>query len=226
MRMLIVLSLIALPVLGETATPRATDPVVVPGLFDLKNAKDPVDEKPVAEGVHADWRGVRIHFAKKENVATFRKHASKYVGRLGLKLVEVTKKEDGKETTRTVLDLGNAKCPVDPDESVDGKRFVEKNGVRIGVCCGKCERRLRRHWRFAARPLGYAWIPAVIDLRNTTCPVSGSPASTDARHAKDVEGIRVQLCCGDCAPKLAEDKEAAFRKLGVEPERLKREHRS
>ena len=208
LRILLILPFLALSLLA------APEPVVVPGHFDLKNATDPVDGKKVKKGLHNDWMGVRVHFADFKNIETLRKDAKKYVGKLGIALVEEKDKQP-------VLDLQNKKCPVQPSKDAEAKRFVEKNGVRVRVCCGKCAKRVKQHWNKVAKPLGYEWIPPVIDLRNTKCPVTGDKCYPSAPIWFDVDGIRIRVCCDHCAEEIPENKERVFRALGVDPAKLK-----
>lgn len=40
-----------------------------------------------------------------------------------------------------LVDLGNAKCPI-MKKDVNGKTFAEWNGLRVGVCCGGCVKKV------------------------------------------------------------------------------------
>ena len=208
MRVLLILPFLHLSLMA------APEPVVVPGQFDLKNATDPVSGKKVKQGLHADWMGVRVHFQDFKNIEKFKKDAKKYVGKLGIALVEDKDK-------KLVIDLQNKMCPVQPKEEAEAKRFVEKNGVRVRVCCGKCARRVRQHWPKVAKPLGYEWVAPVIDLRNTKCPVTGDPCYPSAPIWFDIDGIRIRVCCDHCAEEIPDNKERVFRALEVDPAKLK-----
>ena len=85
-----------------------------------------------------------IHFADAKNIATFTKTPKKYVSKLGLKLVEVKDKEG--KVVRTVLDVQNKNCVVNPKTEALADKIVEQNGVRVRVCCGKCKRWNRKKW--------------------------------------------------------------------------------
>jgi YHS domain-containing protein len=56
-------------------------------------------------------------------------------------------------------------------------------------------------------------IPALVDLKNATCPVSGE-AIEGGTHT-DWNGVRVRLCCADCKGEFAKDPAAALGKLGL-----------
>jgi len=202
----------------------APEPVVVPGHFAIKNAKDPVDAKTVKKGLHADWMGVRVRFSVFKNIETFKKDPKKYVDKLGFALVDVkennVKGGEGK-VVRTVLDLQNKMCVVNPKEEASAKTYAEKNGVRVRVCCAKCRKHLRGNWSKAAEGLGYDWVAPVIDLRNTRCPVTAEQCYPSAPIWLDVDGIRIRVCCDHCAEEIPEHKERVFRALGVNPTKLK-----
>jgi len=213
MRALLLVPFLAIPLFA------APEPVVVPGHFAIKNAKDPVDGKKVKKGLHADWMGVRVRFSVFKNIETFKKAPKKYVDKLGFALVDV-KDEKGK-VVRTVLDLQNKMCAVNPKEEASAKTYAEKNGVRVRVCCGKCRKHLKTNWPKAADGLGYDWVAPVIDLRNTKCPVTGEQCYPSAPIWLDVDGIRIRVCCDHCAEEIPEHKERVFRALGVDPKKLK-----
>ena len=44
----------------------------------------------------------------------------------------------------TVVDAGNATCPVSGDK-VSGKDFVEVNGKKYGLCCPMCASKLQKN---------------------------------------------------------------------------------
>ena len=62
-------------------------------------------------------------------------------------------------------------------------------------------------------------IPALIDVSNKTCPVSGKPVA-DGMWV-DWNGVRTRLCCEGCVKKFKKDPAKTFEKLGVDPEKLK-----
>ena len=194
--------------------------VQVPGVYDLANKTDPVTGKKAGEA-SLDWSGVRIRFTDYRNVEAFKKDPKKYVAKLGLKLIE--KKDAKGKVTSTIVDLGNKKCPVTGDK-VSGKHHVDKNGVRVHTCCGKCSGRVKKHPKATAKALGYGWIEPVLDLQNTKCPVTGDDCYPEAPIWIDVEGIRIRVCCDRCAAKVKKDSARAFRMLGVDPKKLKQKH--
>lgn len=185
-------------------------PVKVPGVLDLRNGKDPVSGKKAAE-FHADWKGIRVHFEGAATRAAFEKDPVKYLGKLGL---EWDKSIKG-------LRLENEKCPV-TGRAVDKTQFADKNGLRAYACCGKCKAKLWADPGKTAKALGYAWIPAVIDLRNRTCPVTGDACYEEAPIWVDLEGIRVRVCCDKCVKKAKEDPARFFRMAGVDPKALRK----
>ncbi|MHC4953394.1 MAG: hypothetical protein ACYTGZ_05845 [Planctomycetota bacterium] len=215
MRIALTFVLLALPAFaGDLKVVR------VPGVYDLGNKTDPVNGKKVGEAV-LDWSGVRIRFHDFRNTETFKKDPKKYLKKLGVSLVE--KKDAKGKVTATILDLKNKKCPVTGDK-VSGKHHVDKNGVRVHTCCGKCSGRVQRNPKATAKALGYTWVPPVLDLRNTKCPVTGDDCYPEAPIWVDVEGIRVRVCCDHCLKRVEKDPARTFRALGIDPKKLKAKH--
>jgi hypothetical protein len=185
----------------------ATDPVRIPEVVDLANAKDPLTGKPVVVGQERDWRGVRVHFASEESAARFAKEPGRHVAALGISVV------DGK-----TLSVGNATCPV-TGKPADRRHFVDRAGVRVFVATAEAREAFDpgKHWR----KLGYRHVPSVVDLRNTTCPVTGDACYPEAPIWAEHDGIRVRLCCDHCVEGFAADPARCFRALMVDPAALK-----
>ena len=190
----------------------APEPVKLPGTLDLVNAKDPVSGKKPGK-FHVDYKGVRIHFESAKTIGAFRKEPLKQIGKLGLKW-------DKKSKT---LSLQNSKCPV-TGEKVDAKQFADKNGVRMFACCPKCKATLWADPAKTAKKLGYKWIAGVIDLRNTTCPMTGDTVYPEAPIWVDLEGIRIRVCCDRCVRMAKKNPERTFRQAGIDPKKLKEKH--
>jgi YHS domain-containing protein len=186
-------------------------PVKVPGVLDLQNRKDPVSGKNVGE-FFVDWKGIRVHFEDAKTTAAFRKEPVKFLGKLGLRWDKAIKG----------LSLENGKCPV-TGKKVDREHFADKNGLRVYACCAKCKAKLWSDPGKTAKALGYAWIPGVIDLKNTTCPITGDQVYEEAPIWVDLDGIRIRVCCDRCVKKAKEDPARAFRLAGVDPKKLKEE---
>jgi len=212
MRILLPLLAAAFLLLAEE---KKTDPVRVPALLEIRNADCPVTGKRIEKGTTADWNGVRVRFCCEKCSAAFLKEPVPVLEKLGFK-VAGTKEQP-------VLDLANAKCPImgkPAKESV----HADVDGFRIRFCCEGCDKKTRKDPAAAFATLGYLYHPAVIDLRNKACPVTG-----DATHEgegevfADHDGIRVRFCCDDCIAAFRKDPAAAFAKLGVDPAKLKAE---
>jgi hypothetical protein len=115
------------------------------------------------------------------------------------------------------VDLGNATCPImgkpaKPDVTGD------QAGVRMHYCCAGCDKKAKKDPAATYKALGYGYIPSVVDLRNTACPMSGKPVG---EAFGDADGIRVRFCCPNCAKGFAKDPAATFSKMGVDPAKLK-----
>jgi len=189
---------------------KKVDPVRIPAIVDLNNTKCPISGEDIESDSHIDWNGVRTHLCCDDCKEAFEKDPAAALAKLNLK---VAKDAEGK----TVVDLANTTCPVmgkpaKPDSTADF------GGVRMHFCCGKCPKHVEKDPTKACEKLGYTYIPAVIDLRNATCPMSGEPVGDDVA---DADGIRVHFCCGDCVEAFEKDPPAMFLKLGVDPKKLK-----
>jgi hypothetical protein len=179
----------------------AAEPVKIPPAVDLKNDKDPVTGKKAA--------ALQTRFETAESAAKFAKEPAKHCGKLGVKLLEKEK----------VVDLQNAKCPVTGGK-VDGKTFADKDGVRFRLSSPEAKKKFDAAKACAA--LGYGYVPSVIDLRNTECPITGDPCYPEAPIWVDLDGIRVRVCCDHCVKEAKEFKKRIFQALMVDPEKLKK----
>jgi len=188
------------------------DPVRIPALVDLNNAKCPMSGEDATDA-HADWNGVRVHFCCNDCKADFAKDPAAALAKLHLKVV---KDADGKD----VVDLGNANCPV-MGKPAKADAVGDHDGVRLHFCCGKCDAKVTKDPAAAFKALGYTYIPSVVDLRNKACPMSGKPAKEDL--FADHDGIRVHFCCPNCPGALEKDPAGVFSKLGVDPAKVKEE---
>jgi YHS domain-containing protein len=188
-----------------------TSPVRIPAIVDLRNAACPVDGKKVADDARIDWNGVRVHLCGEDCKAKFGKNPAAALEKLGMTTVTVGK-------IGTFVDVMNKECPIMAKPSKPGFT-TDVDGVRVHYCCNKCPAKATKDLAGTYEKLGYGYIPAVIDLRNTTCPMSGKPVA-DGKFA-DHDGIRVHFCCDDCPAAFAKDPAAAFAKMGVDPAKLK-----
>lgn len=62
--------------------------------------------------------------------------------------------------TGTLLDLGNAECPVMGGE-VDHETYLEWNGLRVGFCCAGCDKRFSKNPEKHLDKTGLDWRAAV-----------------------------------------------------------------
>lgn len=187
------------------------DPVRIPAIVDLKNAKCPVGGEAVDADSHVDWNGVRIRLCCPDCKPLLEKDPAAAIEKLGLKLA---KDADG----NTLVDLANANCPVmgkPAKESFTG----DQSGVRMRFCCAGCDKKAKKDPAAAYAKLGYGFIPSVVDLRNKACPMSGKPVKDEI--FADADGIRVHFCCPNCPKGFEKDPAATFAKLGVDPAKLK-----
>jgi YHS domain-containing protein len=198
----------ALVALADETT---VDPVRIPAIVDLNNATCPVQGDPIDADSHVDWNGVRVHLCCPDCKPLFEKEPAAALEKLGLK---VAKDAEGK----TVVDLANAKCPM-MGKPAKPDAFADLDGVRTHFCCAGCPKKAKKDPAKAYEALGYVYIPAVIDLRNRTCPTTGKPS--DETVLADADGIRVRFCCPDCIEGFRKDPAATFKKLGVDPAKLK-----
>jgi len=211
-----ILLLAMFAVLPALAQDKAVSPKKIPARLELLNKTCPVTGKPVASGITLDWNGARVQFCCAGCVPKFKKEPAKYLAKLGLK---VSKTEDGK----TVVDLANPKCPVRGGKAKT-KVVGDFGPWRMHYCCPGCEAKSRKDLKKTFAALGYRYVPAVVDLRNAKCPMSGeeNPTGADA-VTKEFDGIRVHFCCQRCVKRFAADPAKGFKALGVDPARIKTE---
>ncbi len=86
------------------------------------------------------------------------------------------------EATGTLVDLGNANCPV-RGAAVDGKSFSEWNGVRVGYCCPACS------GKFATDPEKYL-NDAKIPWREAADAAKAVDRAKGADRAKALEALK------------------------------------
>lgn len=205
--LLLVLGVALVALADDTKT---VDPVRLPAIVDLNNKTCPVGGDEITGDDHIDWNGVRVRLCCPDCKPMFEKEPAVAIEKLGLK---VAKDADGK----TVIDLGNANCPV-MGKAAKADVTGDQWGVRMHFCCAGCDKKAKKDPAKAYEALGYGFIPSVVDLRNKNCPVSGKPVG---ETFADSDGIRVHLCCGDCVEGFKKDPAAMFAKLGVDPSKLK-----
>lgn len=106
-------------------------------LVDLKNAKDPVTLKPIAEPgkFTVDYKGYRVHFATDATRAKFNRKSLKYLNSLSLE-----PQVDG--SVRLVdasnwVDCVTETCPLMEGSEVDphGTVYLLHRGFKIFFCC-------------------------------------------------------------------------------------------
>jgi len=195
---------------------RKVDPVRIPAIVDLANANCPVSGKPVADKTYVDASGVRVHFCCGKCAAKFKEKPAPILEKMGVKTVKT-------EGGAMVTDLANNHCPI-TGEAAQADVFTDREGVRVHYCCPGCEKKLAAEPVKAFKAIGYNYIPAVIDVRNGACPVSGEELEADAEPVtSDHDGIRVHFCCEKCVAKFQKEPAAVFQKLGVDPKKLKAE---
>lgn len=191
------------------AAAAAPKPVRVPEVVDLRNAKDPVTGGKVVLGRSLDWRGVRVHFEGDASAAQFEKEPAKYLGKLKLKLA-------GK-----VVSLENAKCPV-TGKPARKEVPLDRGGVRLYLSAPEHAAAFAKDPAKYFGALGYGYVPSVVDLRNTRCPVTGDQCYPEAPIWIDVDGIRIRVCCDHCVKEVEADPKRTFQAMMVDPEKLKK----
>ncbi|MHC5049508.1 MAG: hypothetical protein ACYTGK_02725 [Planctomycetota bacterium] len=202
--------LMLLPAAGLLAGPKKVRPVRVPAVVDLLNLTCPIGGKEVDDDTTLDWGGVRVHFCCPGCEKKFKKNPAKALAKLDV----TVKKKKGKPQ----VDLANAKCPIMGGKTKESVFSVHGN-VRVRHCCPGCGSRTAKEPEKAFAAIGYEYIPSVVDLRNKSCPSSGKPV-VDKNEA-DHDGIRVHFCSSHCAEMFEKDPAAAFKKLGVDPAKVK-----
>jgi len=207
------IALLLLPLAAALAGEGKVDPVLIPPVIDLRNTADPVTDKPVVRAETLDWNGIRLHFATAESRKTFTADPGKYLAKLHVKLV---KDDQG----HALVDLANETCPV--SGKAVGETVLDRDGVRTHLCCGRCPAGLEKNPATAYDKLGYGWVAEVIDLRNTTCPVTGKAlADVSKPVVAEEEGIRVHFCDAASAAEFRKDPARIFRQLDVDIAKLK-----
>lgn len=211
-RCLVLFCLFALPLAAEEGK---SDPVRVPALLDLKNAKCPVSGEEIKpeKAAHLDWNGLRVHFCCEKCVDPFKKDPAAGLAKLGYKT-------EG-EGDKMVVDLGNSSCPI-MGKPVKKDASAVIGSVRVFFCCEGCPKKFQKDLVKGFAGMGFAYTPAYVDLKNKTCPISGEETHEgEAAVFADFDGIRVQFCCDDCIGAFKKDPAAGFAKLGVDPAKLK-----
>jgi YHS domain-containing protein len=105
-------------------------------------------------------------------------------------------------------DPSNDKCPVS-GKPVD-KAQTSKNVVAIGVCCEKCEAKVKADPKKYADAVAAATGKAV----NTKCPYTGK--AVDSAKTFRHEGQVIAVCCDKCAAKAKADPAGAAAKVTVD----------
>ena len=105
-------------------------------------------------------------------------------------------------------DPSNDKCPVS-GKPVD-KAQTSKNVVAVGVCCDKCEAKVKADPKKYADAVAEATGKAV----NAKCPYSGKPV--DATKTFRHEGQVIAVCCDKCEAKAKADPAGAAAKVTVD----------
>ena len=190
------------------------EPELRPGVVDLKNAKDPVNGETAAEAVTADWNGIRVRFQTAENAAAFLEKPKEHLAKLGVKPVEV----EGKPP---LLSLENATCPV-TGEPAKREHPADRGGVRVFCATADAAKAFPKDPAKHYGALKLGWVPPVVDLNNTRCPVTGDACYPEAPIWVDHEGIRVRVCCDHCVEEFEADPVRCYRALMVDPKALKK----
>ena len=94
--------------------------------------------------------------------------------------------------------MGNPTCAIG-GHPVKTEIYVEHEGQRAYFCCAKCVATAEKD---PAAAVAAAYL-APTAVGNTTCPVSGKPASTE--NLVTWQGYTVAVCCGQCEKSYASD---------------------
>ncbi|MHC4161909.1 MAG: hypothetical protein ACYTDU_00940 [Planctomycetota bacterium] len=202
--------LMLLPAAGLLAGPKRVRPVRVPAVVDLLNLTCPIGGEEIDDDTTLDWGGIRVHFCCPGCEKKFKKNPAKALAKLGLKV----KGKKGKP----VVDLANAKCPIMGGKTKESV-FSVHGSVRVRHCCPGCGPKTAKDPEKAFAAIGYEYIPSVVDLRNKICPFSDE--TVDGETQTDHDGIRVHFCCARCVEMFEKDPAAGFKKLGVDPAKVK-----
>jgi YHS domain-containing protein len=98
------------------------------------------------------------------------------------------------------------KCPVS-GEAASKDHAVDFDGGKVYFCCDKCPKAFAANQKkFAAK----AHLQMVLtgQLKQTVCPFTGKPLN--AEQSLDVQGVKVEFCCGNCKKKAAAMSEDAL----------------
>jgi len=213
MRLMIAILVLVSAAAVQAGDKKKVDPVRIPAIVDLSNKKCPISGEDVDGETHVDWNGIRVQVCCPGCDKKFRAKPEKYLPALGLTLVKTKK-------GKSVIDLNNAKCPA-MGGPAKAAVFGDHGGVRIHYCCPGCDKGVRKDPAKAMAKLGYKYIPSVIDLRNAKCPVMGGKPDAEEPVSTTYDGISVRFCCPMCVAKCERDPAAFFKKLGVDPAKLK-----
>lgn len=116
----------------------------------------------------------------------------------------------GAETKSPVVEVptfANATCPI-MGKKASLPLFVDSDLGRFYVCCKPCFKKV-----LADLPKAHQTAyPAVEELRNTTCPVSGKPIGRGAVMVT-LQGYRFAVCCDECVPKAQKHSQTTLVKL-------------
>ncbi len=93
---------------------------------DLSKVKCVVSGKPVNPEATADYKGAKVYFCCPGCPKAFAKDTSKFAAKANLQLVAT---HQAKQKA----------CPLSGKPTKDGKT-VEVAGVKVGVCCGNCQK--------------------------------------------------------------------------------------
>lgn len=178
-------------------------------LIDLRNAKCPIMGGKPDGRTFSEWNGLRVSHccgmctskflaaperslkqAKIEwkDAAAAVKKVNDAKGAARVKALEELRKvwtvvrEPEPEPPGTLVDLGNAKCPVKGGD-VDGKSYGEWNGLRVGYCCVGCDEKFQAGAERLLNDAKIAWKP-IADAVKSVDSAKGTA------RAKALEALR------------------------------------
>jgi uncharacterized protein (UPF0212 family) len=167
-------ALVALSLVGSASVafggdPRPAQPVVTVPTF--ANATCPIMAKPASKALFVDTDKGRIYIccmpcAAKIKADVARAHAAAYP---------------------TVKKAGNKVCPVTGKPVVEGLA-VTLQGYEVGLCSAGCAKVAQAN---AQTTLVKAIDPAVVDVGNMTCPITGEPVAANAFCLVDKNLVRL-----------------------------------
>ncbi|MGQ0612678.1 MAG: hypothetical protein ACT4PV_02855 [Planctomycetaceae bacterium] len=189
------------------------EPVLVPGIVDLRNALCPVTGAKIETGVTEDRLGVRVHLAGEEARVRFREKPGAFLAKLGLEIAGTAE--------APIVDLANARCPV-MGRPAKAEVFATLGSVRVRFCCARCKTGFPKEAGKHLATLGYTYLPPVMDLRNKECPVMAQETvEGEGEIFADFDGIRVRFCCDECIETFRKDPARYYRKMGIDPAALR-----